>query len=191
MIWFYKKYQPDKSIIIIWQSLHIQSFWHKKGSVYYLVIFDIIYLNQFKSAVSTCPYTKKSGDKKVLTNSYLEYEPRRHVYLRDLPKNHLAKIQSVKFEFTDYKVYDKLGCYPYERMTIQCVNHYGANFLLNKECRDINSFFQECIKVNEVLGHKKRTNPEYFATNTYSREKPNFEELALWFNMKSNIYLLT
>ena len=113
------------------------------------------------------------------------------MYLRDLPKNHLAKIQSVKFEFTDYKVYDKLGCYPYERMAIQCVNHYGSNFLLNKECRDIAGFFHECIKVNQALGHKKRTNPEYFATNKYSREKPNFEELALWFNLKSNIYHLT
>ena len=109
-----------------------------------------------------------------------EYEPRRHVFLRDLPKNHLVKLKSVKFDFTDYKVYEKLGCYPYERMVIQCANHYGATFFLkNAECRDIANFFNECVNVNHALGKMKRTNPEHYATSEYSREKPNFQELAI------------
>lgn len=77
-------------------------------------------------------------------NAYnVEYVPRKEVYLRDFPKNHLAKLKGVGFDFVDYKVYDKLGCFPYERVVVHCLNHYGTDFLhKNAECRDIYNYFQ-------------------------------------------------
>jgi hypothetical protein len=105
-----------------------------------------------------------------------EYEPRKEVYLRDIPKNHMIKIKNVKFEWTDYKVYEKLGCLPYERMTIQCLNKHGINMLFKDiDCRDISNHFQNCVKINHILGRQKRVNPEHFANNIYSRERPSFE----------------
>lgn len=90
------------------------------------VLLMVIY--NFK--ISTCPFTNRSGTHHVfIDEAIIEYEPRKEVYLRDLPANHLVKLKSVQFSFTDYKVFNKLGCYPYERMLIQCVNHYGVDFL--------------------------------------------------------------
>ena len=98
--------------------------------------------------------------------------------LANLPKNHLKKIKSVKFDFTEYKAHEKLACLPYERMMVRCANHYGADFAFkNVECRDIAKFFMECVNINQIMGELKRTQPEFFATNEYSREKPHFEEL--------------
>jgi hypothetical protein len=104
--------------------------------------------------------------------------PRRHVYLKDLPENHLLKIKSVKFNFTDYKVFEKLACYPYERMIIQCANNYGADYMFkNAECHDLAKFFMECINTHGAFALQKQIEPEYFAENQYSREKPNFHEM--------------
>lgn len=60
--------------------------------------------------------------------AYIDYVPRKKLYLVDLPQNHMAKVKSVKFSFTDYKVYEKLSCVPYQRMMVQCANQYGARF---------------------------------------------------------------
>jgi hypothetical protein len=73
----------------------------------------------------------------------------------------LIKLKAVQFEWTDYKIYEKLGCVPYERMTVQCLNHYGgAKFLFeDATCRDIFKYFKDCVHVNHVLGYQKRVNP--------------------------------
>ena len=106
--------------------------------------------------------------------------PRKQLYLHELPKNHLLKLKSVKFEFDDYKVYEKLNCLPYERMIARCVNHYGAKYaVVNAECRDIANFFQQCVKRNHYFGRLKNINPEYFAVSEYSREKPSFQDIQI------------
>lgn len=119
----------------------------------------------FNHSISTpLPWTIKFGDRKVSICWYVEYVPRKHLHLVDLPKNHLAKIKSVKFAFTDYKVYEKLSCLPYERMIIQCANQYGALFHLeNAECRDIARFFGQCVQLYNVFSHMKKIRPESFA----------------------------
>ncbi len=45
-----------------------------------------------------------NGNKQVHMYLLLDYIPRNNIYLRDLPRNHLEKIKTVKFEFSDYKV---------------------------------------------------------------------------------------
>ena len=122
----------------------------------------------------------KSGANKVLIRTIIDYVPRKEVYLSELSKNHLIKLKSVKFDFEDYKVYDKLGCLPYERMLTRCVNNYGPKFMqTNAECRDIANFFQNCVTRNEVFGQMKRMNPEHFAVSEYSRERPHFDEIKI------------
>lgn len=47
-------------------------------------------------------------------------------------------------------------------------------------------FFGDCVRTNQAFGFLKRTRPEYFATNEYSREKPTFAELSVWLNINTN-----
>jgi len=41
------------------------------------------------------------------------------------------------------------------------LNHYGGPKMLVEDpfCRDINNHFENCVKVNHVLGFLKRKNP--------------------------------
>ena len=51
-----------------------------------------------------CQFTTSNGNKQVCMCLLSDYIPRNNLYLRDLPRNHLEKIETVKFEFSDYKV---------------------------------------------------------------------------------------
>jgi hypothetical protein len=82
-----------------------------------------------------------------------------------------------------------LACVPYERMMVQCVNNYGfMNALKNQECAELIQHFTSCLNVNQALGTLKATQPEYFVSSEYSRDKPQFSEIKIWF-LYENIYI--
>jgi len=63
-------------------------------------------------------------------------------------------------------------------MLIQCANNYGViKSLQNQECAELFQHFKTCLNTNQVLGSLKATQPEYFASSEYSRDKPHFSEL--------------
>ena len=65
-------------------------------------------------------------------------------------------------------------------MLIQCANNYGVmGALKNQECQELYQHFRTCLNTNQVLGHLKATEPEYFANSDYSRDKPHFSELRI------------
>ena len=95
-------------------------------------------------------------------------------------KVRILRLQSIKYLIK--KIYDKLACVPYERMLVQCANNYGVVGLLkNQECNELFQHFRTCINTNDVLGRLKANQPEFFADNEYSRDKPQFSELRIWY----------
>lgn len=73
-----------------------------------------------------------------------------------------------------------MACVPYERMMVQCANNYGVVGLFkNEECLELFQHFRACLNTNDVLGKLKSTQPEFFADNEYSRDKPQFSELRI------------
>ena len=75
---------------------------------------------------------------------------------------------------------NKLPCLPYERTYTQCLNTYGVKGAQQvPECKQIYEFFTQCVKLNKYFGLLKLWNPESFAENEYSRDKPNLEDIGL------------
>ena len=62
---------------------------------------------------------------------------------------------------------------------IQCVNNYGLQGAYEvPECLQVAKFFEQCLKINKYFGAVKRLNPEHFAENEYSRERPSLSEIG-------------
>jgi hypothetical protein len=73
-----------------------------------------------------------------------------------------------------------MACLPYERMTIQCYNNYGIKgSMSNYECAEIMQAFRSCLNVNQYFATLKKTQPEGFLNNDYSRDKPAFSEIRI------------
>jgi hypothetical protein len=63
---------------------------------------------------------------------------------------------------------------------MQCLNNYG---LLGAdrvpECAQMLEYFSQCVHINKYFGFLKRINPEHFAENAYSRERPSLSDIGL------------
>jgi hypothetical protein len=91
------------------------------------------------------------------------------------------RIPRVQSKHHNNQANQKLPCLPYERTYVQCLNNYGllgANQV--PECKQMAHYFNECVKVNKYFGLLKRINPEHFAENAYSRERPSLSDIGLW-----------
>jgi hypothetical protein len=53
------------------------------------------------------------------------------------------------------------------------------NALKNQECAELIQHFTSCLNVNQALGTLKATQPEYFVSSEYSRDKPQFSEIKI------------
>ena len=61
--------------------------------------------------------------------------------LKTLPKNHLMKLDTLKFDFVEYKAHQQLGCHIYSRMVRLCMNQYGLfHDAIRTECLDARRF---------------------------------------------------
>jgi hypothetical protein len=64
-------------------------------------------------------------------------------------------------------------------MHIQCVNNYGVHGAkLVPECVQMQTYFDDCVHVNKYFGTLKKWNPEHFAENQYSRDRPNLADIG-------------
>lgn len=120
-----------------------------------------------------------------------EYEPRAVVYLNRLVPNHMAMARAANPDFRDYRLYEKLGCLPYERHLITCANrHAGHEFVVNDlGCRNVEAILGSCIQNHKVMGFVKNSSPDQFAENSYSRDRVNVSEI-LWLWEESEIFVI-
>jgi hypothetical protein len=106
-----------------------------------------------------------------------DYAPRNSFYLRDLPRNHLLKLDGLPFSFTEYKAHQNIPCFVYERMLHHCVNQYAIDYWRNRHCYDGQYYLKTCLALNQHLGQRKKYFPEEFVSEPLSRPLPHPHEV--------------
>jgi hypothetical protein len=62
---------------------------------------------------------------------------------------------------------------------VQCLNNYGVKGSIEvPECNQLLQYFNQCVEINKYFGLLKKWQPESFAENEYSRDKPNLQDIG-------------
>ena len=150
-------------------------------SLFYLCFYDI------DLSPIRCHSSTRNGEKKVVFSISSLLPTPQSSPARPAWKPYQASqrssfcLQWIQSTPTLIEANNKFPCLPYERTLVQCLNNYGVNGAYQvPECFQMAKYFDECVTINKYFGTIKRWNPEHFAENEYSRERPNLKDIGLW-----------